>query len=102
MKFTPSIVVSSESLIDSPSNVQVGGIFSSGFPIWVHLVLLGLNLILHFLAYESHVSMRSCSPVAVVLNRFMSSAYAIAFNLKLWSFMPLAFDLSCKRISSMI
>ena len=83
MKLTPNIVVSSESLTVSPSNVQVGGVFSVDFPICMHLVFAGLNLILHFLAYESQVSISFCSPVAVVLNKFMSSDYAIAFSLKL-------------------
>ena len=100
MKFTPKIVVSSERLIVSLSNFQVGGIFSSDFPSCIHLVLVGLNLILHVLAYDSHVPIRFCSPV-VVQNRLISSAYAIAFSLKLWSFMPLLLDLSCRRRSSM-
>ena len=83
LMFTPRIVVSSDKLIDSPSRSQVGGSLRSAFPILVHLVFVGLNLVLHVFAYVSQVSMSSWSPVDVVLNKLISSAYAKTFNLKL-------------------
>ena len=55
VRLTPRMVVSSERLIVCPSSCQVGGSISSGFPIRVHLVFVGLNFILQFLAYDSHV-----------------------------------------------
>ncbi|CAL4087998.1 unnamed protein product [Meganyctiphanes norvegica] len=72
---TPSMVVPSVRVIVSPSSCHEGEFCSSGFPMHVHLVLVGLNFILHFFDYDSHIFISFCSPVVVVLKRFMSSAY---------------------------
>ena len=55
VRLTPRMVVSYERVIVCTSSCQVGGSISSGFPIRVHFVFVGLNLILQFLAYDSHV-----------------------------------------------
>ncbi|CAL4069480.1 unnamed protein product [Meganyctiphanes norvegica] len=95
------MVVSSVRVIVSPSSCHEGEFCSSGFPMHVHLVLVGLNFILHFVAYDSHIFISFCSPVVVVLKRFMSSAYAITLNLKSCILTPFLFDLRDERRSFM-
>ena len=94
LKETPSIFVSFERCIVESPRVHTGGVVCGCLPIQIILVFVGLNFILHVCANWWHMFIRLWSPVAVVLTRLRSSAYANIFRWKSYILTPVSIDLS--------